>query len=89
MPHLIAGAGFDPTDSMAFVCGPEIMMRFTVMELQRCGMQDHHIYVSLERNMKCGIGLCGHCQCGMKFICRDGPVFSYNDVAGLLRKREL
>jgi NAD(P)H-flavin reductase len=82
-------ARFEPDDSVAMIVGPEIMMRFTVLELQKRGVPDDNIYVSLERNMKCAIGLCGHCQFGPTFICRDGPVFSYDRVAWLLGKREV
>jgi NAD(P)H-flavin reductase len=64
-------------------------MRFTALELDRRGVDTDHIYLSLERNMKCGIGLCGHCQCGAAFICKDGPVFRYDQVQGLLSQREI
>ena len=87
--RLLARAVYDPGNSVAMVCGPEIMMRFTVMELQRRGMSDARIFVSLERSMKCGIGLCGHCQCGPVFVCKDGPVYAHSRVAGWLRKREI
>jgi NAD(P)H-flavin reductase len=87
--RLIPGATFDPANSVAMVVGPEVMMRFTIMELQRRGLADKDIYVSMERNMKCGIGLCGHCQCGPTFVCKDGPVYSYDAVRDWLRKREI
>jgi NAD(P)H-flavin reductase len=86
---LIPRAPFDPGHTVAMVCGPEIMMRFTVQELQKRGVDDGNIYVSMERNMKCGIGLCGHCQFGPTFICKDGPVFRYSDIATWFRKREV
>jgi NAD(P)H-flavin reductase len=73
---LIGRASFDPETAVAFVCGPEIMMRFTIQELQSRGFTDDRLYFSMERNMKCGIGLCGHCQMGPFFVCKDGPVFS-------------
>ncbi|MCA9731678.1 Ni/Fe hydrogenase subunit gamma, partial [candidate division KSB1 bacterium] len=63
--------------------GPEVMMRFTVRELQKRGIVDENIYVSTERNMKCGIGHCGHCQFGSEFVCKDGPVFRYDKIAHL------
>jgi NAD(P)H-flavin reductase len=59
------------------------------MELQKRGVLDSSIYLSLERNMKCGVGLCGHCQFGPAFICKDGPVFRYDAVRDWLRKREI
>jgi NAD(P)H-flavin reductase len=86
---LLPKARFDPSSAFALVCGPEIMMRFAVMELQKLGVPDERIFISMERNMKCGIGLCGHCQYGPKFVCRDGPVFSYGAVSDLFTRREL
>jgi NAD(P)H-flavin reductase len=87
--QLIARAPFDPLNCVAMVCGPEVMMRFTVMELRKRGVADDMIFVSMERNMKCGIGLCGHCQLGSSFVCRDGPVYSYADIKGIFTRREL
>ncbi len=86
---LIPKASFDPLQTTAFICGPEIMMRFTVLELERRGIPSENIYLSLERSMKCGIGLCGHCQLGPYFICKDGPVFCYNKVKSLIALREI
>ena len=74
---------------MALVCGPEVMMRFTVSGLQDRGVPAESIYISMERNMKCGLGFCGHCQYGPTFICKDGPVFRYDRVASLLKVREV
>jgi NAD(P)H-flavin reductase len=86
---LIPGAPFEPLRAKAFICGPEIMTRFTVQELQKRGVSMENIFVSLERNMKCGIGLCGHCQLGSSFVCKDGPVFRYDQVRPFLMKREI
>jgi NAD(P)H-flavin reductase len=86
---LIPKAHFDPPSTIAMICGPEIMMRYTIMELQKRGVPVENIYVSMERNMKCGIGLCGHCQYGQHFICKDGPVFPYPVIKDLFVKREL
>jgi NAD(P)H-flavin reductase len=80
---------FDPRHTVAMVCGPEVMMRFTMQELQKRGIPDAQIYLSMERNMKCGIGLCGHCQWGPLFVCKDGPVFSYRAIAPWFGKREV
>lgn len=79
----------EPEDMMALVCGPEVMMRAVANRLlhRRCSAEQ--IYVSLERNMQCGVGLCGHCQLGPFFVCRDGPVFRYDRVARLLTVKEL
>jgi NAD(P)H-flavin reductase len=74
------------SDGIAYVCGPPIMIRFVIMKLLQTGLKDTNIYVSLERYMKCGIGKCGHCNIGPKFVCIDGPVFSYNQVKQLPEK---
>jgi NAD(P)H-flavin reductase len=86
---LIGRAPFDPLNTVALVCGPEVMMRFTTMGLEKRGVEAKNIYVSLERNMKCAIGLCGHCQFGPMFVCKDGPVFRYSEVQSLLTKWEV
>lgn len=87
--RLIKGGGFDRLDTVAFLCGPEIMMRYTVQTLREVGVSDDRIHLSLERNMKCGVGLCGHCQLGPVFVCRDGPVFRCDRVHDLMITREL
>jgi NAD(P)H-flavin reductase len=86
---LIPKATFDSSSTVALVCGPEVMMRFTIAELQKRGISDENIYVSMERNMKCGFGFCGHCQFGPFFVCKDGPVFRYDRVKYLLGKGEI
>lgn len=86
---LIPKAPFNRLQTIAMICGPEVMMRFTAMKLEDRGVPASSIYVSLERNMKCGIGLCGHCQCGPTFICKDGPVYRYDRVKPLLTAREV
>lgn len=72
-----------PENSVVMTCGPEIMMRFVARGLLGRNFRRDQIYVSLERRMKCGMGHCGHCQIGPKFVCKDGPVFSYADLTGL------
>ncbi|WP_444893902.1 FAD/NAD(P)-binding protein [Microbulbifer sp. TRSA001] len=67
-------------DALVFVCGPEIMMRFCIQVLLHKGVTESNIYLSMERNMKCAIGICGHCQWGPNFVCKDGPVFCYRDI---------
>lgn len=74
--ELVTSAPFDPERTVALVCGPEIMMRFARQTLEEQGVNPGRTFVSMERNMKCGIGLCGHCQFGPIFVCKDGPVFS-------------
>lgn len=86
---LIPKAAFDPTSAVAMVCGPEVMMRFTIAELQSRGVADDSIYISMERNMKCGVGFCGHCQFGPFFVCKDGPVFRYDRVKKFLWTGEI
>jgi NAD(P)H-flavin reductase len=79
----------DPERTTAFLCGPEPMMRFSAQVLLRKGIPPDDIRLSLERNMQCGIGLCGHCQLGPILVCRDGPVVSYALAEPLLTIREL
>jgi NAD(P)H-flavin reductase len=86
---LVQRTELDPDNATAFLCGPEVMMRFGVAALQERGVPPETIYVSLERSMKCAIRLCGHCQLGPEFICHDGPVFTWDRVEPLLRVREL
>ena len=86
---LIPRVKFDPLSAIVMVCGPEIMMRFGIMELRRANVPEDNIYISMERNMKCGCGLCGHCQCGPLFVCKDGPVFRYLQMKRLLNIREI
>ena len=86
---LINRVQFEPSNCAALVCGPEIMMRFTLMELIEQHVEEGNISISMERNMKCGIGLCGHCQLGPTFVCKDGPVYCYRNVKDVLQKREL
>lgn len=85
---LIGRGHFDPSDVRAFVCGPEMMMRFTASSLQDHGVDAARIQVSLERNMRCAIAQCGHCQLGGVFVCREGPVLSWQEAAPLLKVRE-
>jgi len=86
---LVDHADFDAAGCAAFVCGPEVMMRFTARSLRRRGVPADQIRVSLERDMKCGVGLCGHCQLGPLLVCRDGPVRRYHEIADLLVVKEL
>jgi anaerobic sulfite reductase subunit B len=86
---LVGGAHIDPRATTAFVCGPEIMMRTTVDALLARGVAPERIHLSMERNMHCGVGHCGHCQLGPTLICRDGPVYRYDELEPLLEVREL
>ena len=86
---LLSSTPFDPINTTVMICGPEIMMRYTISELEKRGLNHDNIFVSMERNMKCGVGFCGHCQYGTEFICKDGPVFSFTRIKDLFGKREL
>lgn len=89
VPSLLESVEFPVDNSIAFICGPEIMMHFSIQELLNQGLPAAAIYISMERNMKCAVGHCGHCQWGPAFICRDGPVFCYEDIQSWLQIREL
>lgn len=78
-----------PGRTTAMICGPEVMMRYVVREMERRGLPDSDIYLSMERNMKCAVGFCGHCQLGPYFVCKDGPIFSYADMRPWLDRYEL
>ena len=78
-----------PHRTTAMVCGPEIMMRFVARELQVRGLAPEDLFLSMERNMKCAVGFCGHCQWGPHFICKDGPVFPFSKISPLLDRYEL
>ena len=78
-----------PARSLAMLCGPEIMMRFVARDLEAQGFGRKQIYLSMERNMKCAGGFCGHCQYGPHFICKDGPVFPYDEIGPMMDKYEL
>jgi NAD(P)H-flavin reductase len=82
-------ARFQPAHSVAMICGPEIMMRFVARELETRGLSRDDIYLSMERNMKCAVGFCGHCQYGPHFVCRDGPIFRYGLIRPQMEKYEL
>lgn len=87
--ELIPHARFDPARTLALVCGPELMMRYVAAELVDRGVPPERIRLSLERNMRCGVGLCGHCQLREFLVCVDGPVFSLAEIVPLMAVREL
>ncbi|MCG8508489.1 MAG: FAD/NAD(P)-binding protein [Rhodospirillales bacterium] len=86
---LVGRGGFDPYQTIALVCGPEIMMRYAIETLVDRGVAEDRIFVSMERNMKCGVGFCGHCQFGGDFVCKDGAVFSFDKVSDRFVIQEL
>ena len=87
--QLIPRAPFHPPNSVALVCGPEVMMRFAIVELEKRGVTAERTYISMERNMKCAVGFCGHCQFGPTFTCKDGPVFRLDRVADIIGRSEV
>lgn len=86
---LIPRAQFDPSSTFAMICGPGVMMYYTIRELEQRGLGENQIYISMERNMKCGVGFCGHCQMGPSFVCKDGPVYLLKDVKEWFMRREI
>ncbi len=74
--------GIDVENCAAIVCGPPIMMKFTTFKLSELGFKDKDLYLSMEKNMSCGIGKCGHCRIGPYYACKDGPVFTYDKIKG-------
>jgi NAD(P)H-flavin reductase len=80
---------FNPVHTDVLICGPEIMMRFVCREVMMRGVAAEHIWLTMERNMKCSVGFCGHCQLGQYFVCRDGPVFNYAQMENFLERSEL
>jgi NAD(P)H-flavin reductase len=88
VPRLLDGIPIE-SDDAALVCGPEMMMRFVVRELERRGLPRTGAWISMERSMRCGVRLCGHCQLGGSFVCKDGPVYRFDRIAPSLQVREL
>lgn len=89
LTDLLKAARFDPAGTIAMVCGPEVMMRVAGRALLERGVGAECIHISMERNMKCAIGTCGHCQFGPRFVCADGPVFTLAELGPMLGVREL
>ncbi len=87
--RLIRRAEVSGAETVALSCGPEVMLRFLALGLLETGLRSDQIYVSMERNMQCGIGHCGHCQLGPTLVCRDGPVYRWSEVAPWLAIREV
>lgn len=73
----------DLENSIAVVCGPPIMMKFGTFKLLELGHRPENIYLSMERNMSCGVGKCGHCALGKYYVCKDGPVFTYDQIKNI------
>ena len=76
-------------DSIIFMCGPDPMVKFSIIELEKKGISLENIYVSMERHMKCSVGTCGHCMFGHYFVCKDGPIFKYGDIREFFERKEV
>jgi NAD(P)H-flavin reductase len=87
--QLLPKIRFDPLDTVALICGPEVMMRMTAIALEHVGVSPERIFVSMERNMKCAVGWCGHCQFGPQFVCKDGAIFRFDRIRDILNVREI
>jgi len=83
VPILFKKVQFDVPNTVAFVCGPPIMIKFVIQDLLKMGFKEENIISTLERYMKCGVGKCGHCAIGHKYVCIDGPVFNYKQIKNL------
>jgi NAD(P)H-flavin reductase len=88
VPILFYNTRVDPRNTAILTCGPEIMIRFVIFEALARRVPPEMIFVSLERNMKCGLGSCGHCQIGPFFVCKDGPVFSFDKLQPFVNVEE-
>ena len=86
---LLSNVRCQPDMTLAVTCGPEVMMRFTIRKLNDLGLANDQIYLSMERNMRCAVGFCGHCQYGPTFICKDGPVYRFDRIEPFFSIREL
>jgi sulfite reductase subunit B len=80
---ILDGIDIDTSRGIAIVCGPPIMMKFTTMKLKDLGFREENTYLSMERNMSCGFGKCGHCRIGPYYACKDGPVFRYDKISNI------
>lgn len=89
VPSLFERLTLDPAKTRLFTCGPEIMMRFVIYAALDQGVAPRHAFLSLERNMNCAVGFCGHCQLGPTFVCKDGPVFNFERMEPFLGIEDL
>ena len=86
IPSVVRELNFSPENSVGVICGPPIMIHFTLIELKKLGFEDAQIVTTLEGKMKCGLGKCARCNVGDKYICQDGPVFTLAQISGLLEQ---
>jgi NAD(P)H-flavin reductase len=87
--RLLPRVSFSPRNTAAFVCGPEVMMRVVARDLRDRGVPAQNIHLSMERNMKCAVGFCGHCQYGRDLLCRTGPIGSFQDFGERMKLAEI
>jgi NAD(P)H-flavin reductase len=83
VPTVLSEVAPSPHNRIAIICGPPIMIKFVLFGLKELGFEDHQIITTLEKRMKCGIGICGRCNTGSRYVCLDGPVFSYEQIKGM------
>jgi NAD(P)H-flavin reductase len=81
-PAILEQMNPDPANTIAVLCGPPIMIRFSLMSFRKLGFTDEQTYTTLEKRMKCGIGICGRCNVGPRYVCVDGPVFTMVELPG-------
>jgi len=86
VPKVVTDAAPSPDNAVALVCGPPVMIKYTQPVLSDLGWQDGQIFLSLENRMKCGIGICGRCNVGPLYVCKDGPVFTKAELDLLPRE---
>ena len=84
VPTVLSEEAPSPNNRIAITCGPPIMIKFVLFGLKELGFEDHQIMTTLEKRMKCGIGICGRCNMGDKYVCLDGPVFTYDQLRGMV-----
>jgi NAD(P)H-flavin reductase len=83
IPNVLLDINPSPKNTVAITCGPPIMIKFTLQALKKLGFEDENIITTLEKRMKCGVGICGRCNIGTKYVCLDGPVFTYAQLKEL------
>jgi NAD(P)H-flavin reductase len=86
VPTVLSEESPSPHNRIAVVCGPPIMIKFVLFGLKELGFEDRQILTTLEKRMKCGIGICGRCNIGSQYVCLDGPVFSYEQITGMAQE---
>ena len=89
VPAIVEKAAPASENTIAIVCGPPVMIKYTFPVLEKLGFADKDIYTTLENRMKCGFGKCGRCNVGKVFVCKDGPVFSYPEISYLFERKEI